>query len=363
MALNTRRMERSKNLAGSSGGAFLKLKNGKNTIRVFSFAHEAVEADFTRGLYKKSDGIKVGEEFDEVERVCWQHFSEEGVDNCPRINCDTCASSDEYMASKDKSDQKLGKDMRASKRFYVNVVNLDEIDKGVQICPLPASVFNVILEYIMDPEYGEDVLGCKGRDFMIQRDTSLEPSKMYMVKLRDANRCEELDEDLQSKAIDLFQMTSLDAGYAPEASEKAPAPSKGKEKAAPTTKAKAKPDPEDDEDDAPTPLELKKEKEKAAAKSKDKAEDKALAQDNDFEDDKPTKANAKGRKEKREIPDFVEVGGQVSFTNPKGVTEVGEVKKINVDKEEIEVETDTSFWDLDYDDVSPVKKEKARNRK
>lgn len=361
MGLNTTRLGRSKQLASSGGGNFFKMKNGKNTLRFFSFNHEVEQADFDRGIYKKSDGIKVGEEFDEVERVCYLHFTEDGVENCIRVNCPICEKSDEYLESKDKADQKLGRDMRAAKRFYVNMVNIDDVEKGMQIVPLPGSVFNTLLEYLMDSEYGDSILGVKGRDFIIARDTAQTPDKMYTVKLRDRERCEELDEDLQANVSDLFKMKNLDAGWSSnkEGSDDKPAAgksgAKAKDEGRPATsskakpESKAKPDPEDDDD-----------KPNGSAKP-------GKGDENSFEDkddDKKSNMRADGRKQEREIPAWIKKGVKCVFTNRKGEDEEGLVTgTFNTDEETVEVETDTSFWDLDYDDIRPLKGGKERNRK
>jgi hypothetical protein len=213
MALNKKRIARSQQSTKGGSGDFLKLRDGKNTWRILTFPHVVSKADFTRGIYKVKDDVNVGDEFDEIEREVPRHFTEEGVVNCIGANCPWCAEAAELLASSKESDKKAGKQLNASHAFYMNVVDMEDIEKGVQIGQMPPSVFNAILNYVSDPEYGDSVLGCKGRDFIIERDSNESPAKMYKVRIRDKDRCEDIDETLQDQVRDMFKMNALEPGW------------------------------------------------------------------------------------------------------------------------------------------------------
>lgn len=212
MALNTKRLGRTKKSTKGNSGGFFRLEEGKNIIRVFTFNHKVTKSDFTKGLYKKNDGIDVGQVFDEVEREVPRHFTEEGVVNCPKGDCEWCVDAKELLDSKQKADKKAGKQLSASKAFYVNLVDIQSEDREMQIGGLPQTVFDVILGYIIDPEFGEDILGEEGRDFIVDRDKSQSPSKVYSVKIRDEKRCEKLEGDYEPE--DLFDgVSALEPGW------------------------------------------------------------------------------------------------------------------------------------------------------
>lgn len=363
MALNTTRAKRSqKRASGGGGGQFMRLDTGKRyNLRFFVFPHEVAEEDFERGLYKKGD-LKIGDTSDELEREVWTHFGDDGISNCEGRGCPICAEAKPLMDSKDKKDQKRGKDMSARKRFYLNCVDTDNVDKGMQIVPVPGSVFKVIIDYVLDPEYGEDILGVKGRDFILDKDTTQAFDKMYSMKLRDEKRCAELDDELAEKVTDLFTMDALEAGWSSSGGSSDSAKSKDDD---------ADDDDPDEEDVKPKGKPAPKEKEKPAkpaAKAKPKDDDEE--DDNDFEDDdeeekSPTthpKRNTSKAKEVEEIPSWAKKGVKVTFDN-KGKTEEGHITEIKADEGQFEIETDDSFWDLDYSEVKPAEAAKARKKK
>jgi len=217
MALNKKRIDRSKrSSSGGGGGGFFKLQDGKNIVRVFAFPHTVRKKDFTKGFYRKSDGIKVGEEFDELDREVYRHFTEEGVVNCIGAGCQHCEEADELMNSKTKRDQKAGKQLRASRSFYVNLVDVDNNPDEACICGLPQTVYSEILSYVEDPEFGESILGVDGRDFIIERDSKELPQNMYSVKLRDEKRCEKLTGEYD--ITNLFDCAALEPGWSSEES-------------------------------------------------------------------------------------------------------------------------------------------------
>jgi len=57
---------------------------------------------------------------------------------------------------------------------------------------------------VLDPEYGEGILGCEGRDFVVSFDKAKQGSEMYSVKLRDADKCEELPDSLLEEVKDYY---------------------------------------------------------------------------------------------------------------------------------------------------------------
>jgi hypothetical protein len=323
MSLNKRRIERSKRSTNVSGGSFARLVDGRNIIRVFPFHHKITEGDFKAGFYKESDGFKVGDEFDEIERSAAVHFTEDGIVNCMVHDCEFCADSKKYLASADKRDQKIGRDMRANKRYHVNAVNMEN-NEGMQIFALPQSVFSEIISYIDDPEYGESVLGSKGRDFIIDRDVSQDPQNVYAVKLRDANKCIELKREIMEGIVDLFELSVLDPGWKSD----------------------------------------KQQSGKSAPAEKEKSVDKVKSPDqNPYKDEESPKER---RKDSPAVnPDNpplpwdekkIEVGSTVSFKED-GKTHTGKVTKKDGDK--LEIETEDSFWDFTTQEVELVESKPA----
>jgi len=211
MALNTKRLGRSQRSSKINLSGFFRLVDGKNVVRIFTFKHKVQKSDFVKGFYNKDDDIKAGKVFDELEREVPRHFTEEGVINCPKGDCEWCKEANELLNSKSKKDQKAGKQLAASKGFYVNLIDLQSNDREMQIGTLPSMVFSDVLSYVCDPEFGEDILGVNGRDFLIDRDSKQVPAKMYVVKIRDEKRCEKLEGEYEPE--DLFNVSALEPGW------------------------------------------------------------------------------------------------------------------------------------------------------
>lgn len=254
MALSKGRLEKSKKKTDSGGdSSILKIEEGKNYIRVFPFSHTVTEEDFQNHVYGKKEA-EIGEEMEELTRVVPVHYGEEdGPINCLISDCGFCEKANEYKKSPDKDDQKIWRELRASDRFYMNVVNMDN-NVGMQICQVPSSVYSEILSYVMDPEYGEEILGSTGRDFIINKNPKAKsPSDYYSVKLRDEKRCEELDSELDSKVQDLNKMNILNPGWSKNNTE--PPEEKSEKEELPKSKKKtqssASKEPEGEEDDLP----------------------------------------------------------------------------------------------------------------
>lgn len=373
MALNMRRQERSgKGASGEGSSNFLQLENLKKyNFRFFSFTHNVQQEDFDRGLYRKGEA-KIGQDDEVLDRCVWVHFTEGGVSNCAGRECDICDEAKSLKNSKNKTDQKAGKDISARARYYLNVVDMDNIEAGMQIVSLPSSAFKVVNDHILDPEYGEACLGCEGRDFIIKKDTNQEPTRMYSVKIRDAKNCVALDEELQESVTDLFKHDMLEAGWSSGGGNSSKPSSKSSkkdedddedEKPSAASKSKAKPSnskakDDDDEDETEVPP-----KKGTSTKKKTEDEDEDLKDDDDDKDEKTSaasKSKAKPSKSAVELPQFVFVGAKVSFKNGSKTFE-GVVTRDTLKDGKVEVETDDSFWDIEPDKLSPVKSKERRS--
>lgn len=353
MSLNTRRLDRSKKASKKgSGGSFFQFEDGKNIIRVFTFNHTVRESDFSRGFYFKDDGVKVGDNFDEIDREVWRHFTEDGVVNCIGKNCSHCADSDDLIKSKHKRDKKAGQDLRASRAFYINLVNVQDAGAGMQIGSIPQSVYGEILTYIQDPEFGESILGAEGRDFIVERDTSLTPDKMYRVKLRDEKNCEDMDGELET--TNLFDCIALEPGWSSNEDLN-----------------ESDPDVIPDSDD--------EEKPKKSTTSKSKPSNKKPSgkrkEENDFEDEEKPKGKSgsgskppweKGGKESKdeEPPDEFKLKDIVSFSDPDEGDMDGYILEIDETNQVAAIQTgteDTDIFDIPFEEITLVERPKPKS--
>lgn len=345
--LNKKRISRARKSTNMNNTGFKKLVDGRNVVRVFAFEHTVTKEDFKKGIYRESDGIKVGEAYDEIDREVYRHFTENGVINCPGGNCKWCDESKDLLSSKNKRDQKAGKQLRANRSFYVNLVDMEEIEKGVQICGLPQTVYSEVLAYIEDPEFGESILGIDGRDIIIERDSKESPQNMYTVKLRDEKRSEKLEGDFN--VVDLFEMSALEPGWSSD--EDLNMYDKGS--------------PDDDE----TTTEEKSKSEERVIPKKKTMSEKEEKEKNPFKDEdaESPKSRKRTSSDDDKLPweknDEIGLGDIVSFTDD-GEDYDGRV--IEIDDKNAAVQTgenDSDIFDIPVDELKLVQKNKPETTK
>ena len=216
MGLNVDRYaHRREALSSRGGGSFSQLKNGTNVVRFFTFDHKVSKEDYDRGFYDKSIPAmspKIGSTQTELDRQMYLHMQEGSRPiRCPRTpDCEYCKQSAVLKNSTSKSDQALGKKMGRRIQHYVNA-HIEGHEEKMVIVTLPTTVFTEIVSYAAGGEYNpDDLFGITGRDFIIERDTTKDPSRMYSVKIRDEKRCKALGEDLNELVKDLYSDPSLD---------------------------------------------------------------------------------------------------------------------------------------------------------
>ncbi len=121
---------------------YWKPKAGKNTIRVMPPWREDVdEIGFEVGLHY---GIGPDESF----------FP------CPRLSrhkkkCFLCTMEQKLKDSSDDDDKAEAKQLRPTRRFLLNIVDMNDLESGVQVWQAGVRVYKDILSYISDSDFGD----------------------------------------------------------------------------------------------------------------------------------------------------------------------------------------------------------------
>lgn len=271
MSLNLDRIRQRQKETASSGksGNFFKAVEGKNTIRVFTFNHKVTKEDIAQGLFPKD---KLGKVVSELDRPVTRFFEGKGK---PFLSG---GKDDPRMVAYEKAMKKAGKDKEAQQEarkigprtsYFLNVVDTSSETPVMTEYACPKTVYNAILDYVLDPEYGEDVLGCEGRDFIITFDKSKQGSEMYSVKLRDADKCEELPDSVLDGVKDYYSPEVLETLGA--SSDEVRDEDKEEEEEPKKSKVEDEDEDEEDEEDEDEDLDDEdEEEEKPKSKSKKK---------------------------------------------------------------------------------------------
>lgn len=174
----------------------------ENVIRVFLFEHKITKEDVGLKLYNKDE---IGTTQKELSRMGMFHYN---LNSNPKIpthtNPEIQKLYQEVSKRKDPKSKEIAEKIKPSRKYFLNVVDLNDIDSGVKIYAAPKTIYDAILGYLVDEDYGEDCFGCKGRDFKITYDNKAKGADMYSIVMRPEGKSKELPSDLEKQVSDLY---------------------------------------------------------------------------------------------------------------------------------------------------------------
>jgi len=178
---------------GSAG--FLRLQDGRNVIRILP---EVKTMEFFFQTVGKHvlppDGKK------------WFYcpkFSSEG-----KLECPICEYVEELYKSGDKASKELAGKLRVKRSFWMNAIDRDHENLGVQIFTPGVMVFNSISSMISDPEYGDIYDIEEGIDLIVEKSGKGIDTE-YNVKPKRASSPLHEDPNIVKKWLDQAKDLSL----------------------------------------------------------------------------------------------------------------------------------------------------------
>ncbi len=211
--------------SGGDSGDIMRLKPGKNYVRIFKFRHTVTKRDFDLKLYRKGQNApEIGSVVEELARPYEVHLiSGTSPINCflNKKDCEHCEEAKDLLREGSKQ---AGRQLRAQERNAMNVVDMNNSKEGMKRLDLSPQPYGGVLEqYFSKIEDGveeDDIFGCNGRDFIIEYNKgSADVSKIYGVTIRDKERSDKLPEGLQAKTKDFYRAKYLDPQDAPPVDE------------------------------------------------------------------------------------------------------------------------------------------------
>jgi hypothetical protein len=153
MAINIDKMRQKLDALNTKGGdkklLFWKPQEGEQTIRIVP------DAD--------------GDPFKEF----WFHYgvADEVGFLCPKKNhgdsCSVCNFTSELYSTKDEEDRKVANQLRAKQRFFSPVVVRSEEAEGVRLWGYSKTVYESLLNYVLNPDYGDITDPESGTDLVV----------------------------------------------------------------------------------------------------------------------------------------------------------------------------------------------------
>lgn len=205
MPLNNER-EKARQAGLKSGGSSKgwKPEDGSNTIRVLKFKHKVTKDDVAAGLYGKQDAGSTQEEW------CFPFTVQYGlVAENRKIPVQATEESialwKTYNKSNDPADQATAQQIRPVTKYAMNIVDINHPENGVQLYMAVKTVREFIGKYVIDPDFGEAILGVKGRDFKIEFNSkSKDPKGYYSLILMDKEKSRAMNSKVEASVQDLF---------------------------------------------------------------------------------------------------------------------------------------------------------------
>jgi hypothetical protein len=146
-------------------------KAGTYDVRLLpAYYNKFSEAENRKFYYEVSYHYNVGMGQKPPTVLCWKSL---GFATCP-----VCDLVSRFFDSDDETLVAQAKKMKASRKFFVNLLDLNDLGRGVQIATLPMSVIKKIDAIILDPMYGDVTDIYEGRNIRITRDQEVSPD-MY----------------------------------------------------------------------------------------------------------------------------------------------------------------------------------------
>jgi hypothetical protein len=173
--------EKSDLSAGGGQAEFMKLKAGRNVVRIIP-----------PPMGKRSPF-----------RTVYQHFIQTPtgpiVFVCPRLEkkqpCPACQRAEEFRGSKNEEDQKMASEFFARRRVFCNVVDRGEPEKGAKVLAFGKGIHESLVALRDDPDSGGDYTHpINGFDIIIERSGNGKNDTKYAV--RGARNTSQLADDV-----------------------------------------------------------------------------------------------------------------------------------------------------------------------
>ncbi len=147
-------------------------------------------------------------------KEAWFHFGV-GVDRKPiacarRLQdeaCYICEQVDELRKSEDPRDVELSTQIASRRRVFYNIIDLDDVESGVQVFSSGVTIFKELLMYVADPDWGDITDPDEGYDIIIDREGTGIDTK-YTVRAKK-NPTALIDPALLEDLRDLDEMVEI----------------------------------------------------------------------------------------------------------------------------------------------------------
>ena len=173
MGVDAKSLQEKFNRKGSQRADRLKLEDGDNYLRLLppTLEYIAESVDYISVDYMIH--YRIGYEGNYSHEICPKT-------NGRQNRCPVCEAVNKLYATKDESDKQVASRIRAKVRYCFNVIDLNNLDKGVQILEQGSQIYTEILKFIANPKYSDILDLDKGRNVTITKIPEKESSTGFV---------------------------------------------------------------------------------------------------------------------------------------------------------------------------------------
>lgn len=184
---------------GSFKDKFWRPKPGENRIRILKFSHKVTKEDIEGRLFGKESLGK------EVTDWCYPFQIHFGL--VPENRNIPVRSTQEILDKLAELDvpKEVMLKIRPNNRFALNIIDLNDVEKGVQVAIIGTSIWRDVVKYLVDADYGESVLGAKGLDWKITYNKDVkDPKLMYETMIQPEKSSRPMNPKVEKMTLDLY---------------------------------------------------------------------------------------------------------------------------------------------------------------
>ena len=173
MGVDAKSLQEKFNKKGSQRADRLKLVDGDNYLRILPPTLEYLMESVDYISVDYMIHFKVGYEGNYSHEVCPKT-------NGKQQRCPICEAVNKLYATKDASDKEVAGRIRAKTRYCFNVLDLNNLEKGVQIMEQGSQIYTEILKFIANPKYSDILDLDKGRNVTVTKIPEKESSSGFV---------------------------------------------------------------------------------------------------------------------------------------------------------------------------------------
>lgn len=172
MGLNTKALKERFDRKSSGRGDRIVLQDGENYLRILppSLDYLKEQVDYISFEYFIHYGL--GIEGNKSHEICPKTGGKQ-------VRCPVCEAVWKLYKTKEPADKQLAGEIRAKTRHICNVIDLNNLDKGVQILESGTQIYDELVKFITNPKYGDMLDLDKGRNITITKMNAKESGTGY----------------------------------------------------------------------------------------------------------------------------------------------------------------------------------------